>query len=131
MSTDQPTMEEMAQRIRIALQSADLATLGDLLDPNVRWGAPDDSAPGCCNREQVLSWYRRGRADGVRAEGTEIVVHANKILVGLTVVGNRAASENGGELDRWQVLTVAAGSIVDIRGFEDRTEAASRIGLGL
>src|SRR5205823_5366164 len=92
-------------------------------------GAPDDPAPSCQNRDQVLQWYRRGRADGVRAQVTEMVVRADKILVGLKVVGNQAAAEAGDEADRWQVLAVRHGRIVDIRGFEDRATAASRVGL--
>jgi hypothetical protein len=120
----------IAERVRAALESADLTAIAELLDPNVRWGAPDDRAPGCQNRDQVLTWYRRGRAGGVRARVTEMVVHGDKILVGLKVVGNRAAEDPGGEADRWQVLTIRGGHIVDIRGFDERSDAISRAGAG-
>jgi ketosteroid isomerase-like protein len=127
MNRNPPPTEEVAQTIRAALDSADLAAFSDLLDPDVQWGAPDDPTPSCRNRDQVLSWYRKGRAHGVRASVTELVVRRHKILVGLKVTGNDAAVLNGGQQDRWQVLTLAAGRIVDIRGFEKRADAVSRL----
>ena|SRR5258708_7370900 len=118
----------VAERVRVALESGDLDAISELLDPNVRWGAPGDDAPSCQNRRQVLAWYRRGREAGVRARVTELTVYGNKILVGLKVSGNRTAGREGGVADRWQVLTVSEGRIVDIRGFEERDEAAVRAG---
>jgi ketosteroid isomerase-like protein len=130
---DEPTVGEstadaIAERVRTAFESADLTAIAELLDPNVRWGAPDDRAPSCQNRDQVLGWYRLGRAAGVRARVSELVVHGDKILVGLKVVGNQAAEEQGGEADRWQVLTIRGGHVVDIRGFEERGDAVARVG---
>jgi ketosteroid isomerase-like protein len=129
MSKDQPTAEEIAERVKAALESSDLAGFGELLHPDVRWGAPDDPAPSCQNRDQVLTWYQRGRQAGVRAEVTEVLVGADRILVGLKVLGSLSAEEHGGEADRWQVLTLSGGRVVDIRGFDDRAEAASRAGV--
>jgi SnoaL-like domain len=127
---EKPSMAgAIAERVRAALKSADLTAIAELLDPNVCWGAPDDRAPSCQNRDQVLGWYRRGRPAGVRARVSEMVVHGEKILVGLKVVGNRAAKEQGGEADRWQVLTIHEGHIVDIRGFEERSDAIARAGV--
>jgi ketosteroid isomerase-like protein len=118
---------EMVERLRAALESADLGAIRDLLDPDVQWGAPDDATPSCSNREQVLGWYRRGRAAGVRARVTEMAVHGDKLLIGLRVSGNPAAQAEGGEVDRWQVVTIRSGRIVDIRGFDQRAEAAARV----
>ncbi len=126
---DPATMDAVAGRVRAALESADLTEFADLLDPNVRWGSPDAPAPRCQDRAQVLRWYRRGRAAGVRARVTEIVGHGDQLLVGLAIVGNRAAAERGGEAVRWQVLTLHRGRIIDIRGFEDRATAAARAGI--
>jgi hypothetical protein len=53
----------------------------------------------------------------------------DSLLVGLSVVGNDDEAGQGGEALRWQVLTVAGGRIVDIRGFDDRDLAARRAGL--
>ena len=128
MQDDSKTVA-IAERVREALGSADLSAFADLLDPAVRWGAPDDMEGGCQNRKQVLDWYRRGRDAGARASVTEVVPNGDKILVGLRVTGTPAADDLGGAADRWQVLTVADGRVIDIRGFDDRAEAAVRVGL--
>ena len=127
-------MELVAGQVSAALEAADLPAFSDLLDPHVRWGAPGDPSPACQNRAQVLAWYERGRERGVRAHVCETVVAGDRILVGLRVIGNRAgrnraAAGSGGEAERWQVLTVHGGRIVDIVGFDERSEAAARAGL--
>ena len=116
----------IAERVEVALQSADLDAFTELLDPNVQWGAPDDNAPSCQNRKQVLSWYQRGRDAGVRADVVEVVAAEDHLLVGLQV---RGRSGEAGAVERWQVMTIRAGRVVDIRAFEDRTEAAERAGV--
>ena len=120
---------EVAERIKVALQSADLEAFTDLLDPDVHWGAPDDDAPSCQNRKQVLGWYQRGRDDGVRADVTEVVPADNRLLVGLRVRRNPAAAAAGDAVERWQVMTIRGGRVVDIRAFDDRAEAARRAGI--
>jgi SnoaL-like domain len=116
--------------VRAALESADLDAISKLLDPNVRWG-PDDSDQACQNRQQVLAWYRRARAAGVRAHVTETTVYGDRILVGLAVTGRPVADGAGTEADRWQVLTVGGSGIVEICGFDSREEAAARATIGL
>jgi ketosteroid isomerase-like protein len=127
----QPEIERagLIERITAALESGDLTAIGDLLDPEVHWGAPDDAAPGCVNRRQVLAWYRRAREAGAGARVTEVVARPDHILVGIAVRGTPAAAENGGEVARWQVLSVAGGLVTDIRGFDDREQAAARAGI--
>jgi len=121
MPSDQPTMEALAERIKAALESADLSRFRDLLDPNVRWGAPGDPAPACQSREQVLAWYQRSRDGGVRASVDEVVVGEGRVLVGLTLA-NASPGRDGGA-QRWQVLTLRNGRVIDIRGYDDRDEA--------
>jgi hypothetical protein len=120
-------MEQIAGKVQSALQTADLTGYRELLDPNVTWGAPDDKESGCRNRDQVLAWYRRGRAKGVRANVTETVVHNDKILVGLSILDNQSSTDSNDEAQRWQILTVKSGLIIDIRGFEERDAAVSRM----
>jgi hypothetical protein len=126
---EESTTVAIAERVREALQTADLSAIADVLDPAVRWGAPDNMEGGCQNRKQVLDWYRRGRDRGARAAVTEVAARGDKIFVGLKVTGAPAAEELGGEAQRWQVLTVVDGLVVDIRGFDDRNEAVSHAGL--
>jgi RimJ/RimL family protein N-acetyltransferase len=119
-------MQQLADQVRHAIGAADLAAYAHLLDPDVHWGPPGDQSFSCQNRDQVLSWYQRGRDAGVRAEVTETIVSGDRILVGLRVAGRG----DGGEPDRWQVLTVRDGLVVDIAGYDDRAVAAASAGLG-
>ena len=127
MATDPTTMEQIAGGIRAALQSADLDGYREFLDLDVTWGAPDDPTSGCRNRDQVLSWYRRGRADGTRADVTEAGVYGDTIHVGLNVVRDRSPAGTGEPTERWQALTIEDGLVTDIRGFEEGAEAMSRL----
>jgi RimJ/RimL family protein N-acetyltransferase len=117
----------IAGRVSEALAAADLSAYGDLLHPAVHWGAPGDASPPCQNRAQVLSWYQRGRDAGTRARVIETVVAGDKILVGLTVI--QPGPDGAGEDRRWQVLTVRDGLVADIRGYDDRADAAASAGL--
>jgi ketosteroid isomerase-like protein len=119
---------QVAAEVRTALESADLDAFADLLDPNVTWGAPGDPTPPCQNRNQVLDWYRQGRAEGRRAHVLDVTSHRDKILVTMKVT-DRNPPPTAGEHDRWQVLTVAGGRIVDIRGYDDQPSAAAAAGI--
>jgi hypothetical protein len=114
------TAASIADRVRAALDAADLDQMAMLLSPDVHWGAPDDPAPPCRNRRQVLRWFETGRAAGRRATVTDVEVHGNVLLVGLRL-------DTGDE--RWQVMRVGPDGVNDIRGFEDRAAAAPKLGL--
>lgn len=117
----------IAASVRAALESADLDAFADLLDPHVTWGAPGDPKPPCQNRNQVLNWYRQGRADGRRAHVVDVTSQDDKILIAMTVTDLHHPTGYGQE--RWQVLTVAGGRVVDIRGYDDPAEAAVAAGV--
>lgn len=129
MASEQDAVRHIAGRVSEALDAADLEQFADLLDPDVQWGPPGDPAPPCQNREQVLSWYRRGRESGVRGRVTETVVAGDQILVGLSVTGRQEARDDAEAHDRWQVLTVRDGRVAAIVGFDDRDEAAAWAGI--
>jgi hypothetical protein len=125
MTTDAGSLEELARKVRIALETADLASYRDLLDPDVHWGPPGDTSPPCQNRDQVIAWYERGRQKGTRATVSELEVLGDQILLGLVVTGNEEAPARSGRAARWQVLSVRGGRIVDIVGFEQKIEAVA------
>jgi hypothetical protein len=127
-ATQEPTA--LGERVRLALESGDLNAIRDLLDPGARWGAPEGpNDADCHNREQVIAWWAGARAAGARAVVTEVTAGAGTLLVGLEVTGTPTAGEAGGAAGRWQVLTVRADRIADIRGFDDRAAAAVRAGV--
>ena len=120
----------LAERVRHALESGDLSAIRDLLDPGARWGAPEGpNDSDCRNRDQIAAWWGRAQAAGMRAVVTELVVGPHALLVGLDVTRPPAAGGDGSTEERWQVLTVHADRITDIRGYEDRAVAAERAGL--
>ena len=119
----------LGERVRFALESGDLDAIRDLLAPDARWGAPvGPQDADCQNRDQVVAWWANARAAGARAVVTEVTAGAGTLLVGLEVTGTPAAREAGGAVERWQVLTLRANRIVDIRGFDDRAAAARHAG---
>jgi ketosteroid isomerase-like protein len=121
---------EFTERVRLALESGDLDAIRDLLDPDARWGAPEGPHDADCqNRDQVLAWWASARAAGARAAVTEVTAGAGTLLVGLEVIGTPTARQAGGAAERWQVLTLRGGRVVDIRGFDDRAAAAGRAGV--
>jgi hypothetical protein len=123
MTESRESMEALAERVRTAMEAADLPAFGDLLAPDVQWGPPGARRATCRNREQVLTWYRRGKAAGGRALISEVVPIGDCLLVGLQVRGSSEARERGGIATRWQILAVREGLIHDIVGFDDRSEA--------
>ncbi len=112
------TATGIADQVRLALDTGDLDLIASLLSPDVHWGAPGSATPPCRNRDQVLKWYAKGRAEGRRATVSEVEVHGDGILVGLRLEDGQA---------RWQVLRVGPEGVNDIRGFEDRVSAAEAL----
>jgi hypothetical protein len=121
------TTDEIAELVRGALQSAQFDAYRLPLDPNVHWGFPDDNAAGCRNHDEVLAWYRRGRAKGVRSRVSEAIAHGDHVLIGVTVSGAPSSTSSEATVDRWQVLTVDNGRVTDIRGFDTRKDAVARL----
>ena len=117
------SIDEIAVLVRNALAAEDLSAFTELLDPAVTWGAPGARNPSCNNRGQVLAWYQRGRDAGVRGSVYDVEVLGDRLLVSMSVRGTENASERGGAALRFQMLTVRSGKVVDIVGFDDKTEA--------
>ena len=122
------SMDDMAVLVRQALAAEDLPSFAELLDPAVTWGAPGSRNPSCKNRNQVLAWYQRGRDAGIRGSVFDVEVLGDRLLVSMSVRGTENANERGGAALRFQVLTVRSGKVVDIVGFDDKTEALAYVG---
>jgi ketosteroid isomerase-like protein len=116
-------MDELAEQVRKTMAANDVSAFAELLDPQVTWGAPGSRNPTCRNRNQVLRWYQRAQESGVRSNAFDVEVLGDRLLVSLTVQGTDGARERGGTALRFQVLTVRNGRIVDIVGFDDKSEA--------
>jgi hypothetical protein len=123
VSKNSISIEKVAEELRIALESADLAAFSNMLAPDVTWGPPGANSPTCQSKNQVLTWYERGRSSGASAKVCEITIVENRVLVGLLVRGLQQARDEGDEAERWQVFTTSGGRIVDIVGFDRKSEA--------
>ena len=75
----------------------------------------------------MLDWYQRGRDAGVRGSVHDVEVLGDRLLVSMSVRGTEGAMERGGAALRYQVLTVRSGKVVDIVGFDDKSEALSYV----
>ena len=120
---------EIAPPLAAALGAGDIDALAELCAPDLCWGPPDDPQSGCHRRDEALAWYRAARDRGMRAEVTEVSVGTSALLVGLRVFDVAAGQRPADGAARFHVMTVRAGLIADIRGFDDRSEAAARAGI--
>jgi ketosteroid isomerase-like protein len=118
-------IEQLAERFKAALESADLDSASHLFAPDVCWGPPEDPDSGCHNRDEVLAQFRVARELGLRAKVTEILAGTDCLLVGLSITSATGADERGDPMIRWQVLSLKDGVIADIRGYDEREPAAS------
>ncbi|HLH47034.1 MAG TPA: nuclear transport factor 2 family protein, partial [Acidimicrobiales bacterium] len=109
--------------------SADLDAAAALLAPDCRWGTAEFPDGGCQSRNEILAWWGNGRRSGTRATVTEVVDGDGVLVVGLDVTSADGGGGGGGDQQRWQIMTVRDGLIVDIRGVDDRAEAMARAGL--
>ena len=119
----------VADRLRAAFASRDVAAFGALLDPNVRWGGAEETPETCHTRAEVLNRFADMLSSGVEAEVIEATPGHDAVLLGLRVrrpVGGGAAREHR----VYQVMRLRRGLIADIRGYPDRAAAAAEAGLG-
>jgi hypothetical protein len=114
-------MEQVARDVRLAYELGGAELFGALLAPNVSWGPP--GGPSTCQRkQQVLAWYQNGARAGAHAPVQEIEIVGQQLLVGLVTTGTLSANTQSGRASRWQVLTVSDSQIVDIVGFEQKSD---------
>ena len=126
---DPGSTEAVAARVRSAIGSGDLAAVGELLDPAVRWGGPEDTPETCHGKREVLDRLSALITSGAEVQVIECVPGAQSVLLGLRV---RRPAANGYSRERTvhQVLTVRDGLIAEIRAYPDRGAAAAQAGLG-
>jgi hypothetical protein len=118
-----PEPRELAVRLREAFTAGDPALFVPLLDPRVRWGGEDETPQTCHSRGDVLAWYGRAQAEGVRAEVTETLVREHAVVLGLALTGPDQGQDGARPNHVFQAFRLADGLIIDIRGYPTREEA--------
>jgi ketosteroid isomerase-like protein len=124
MTFDEGT-PSLADRLRAALNTANLDDFAHLLSENVTWGDVNDPR-GCRNRAEVLAIFRRNLVEGASASIDELVSGTRGILVVLGVTWP-PHSRHGEHQMVHQVYFVSDGLITEIRGFDDRDTAIRAI----
>ena len=117
------TAEAVAERLREAFESEDLALLGPLLDPRVRWGGQEETEQTCHSRSDVLAWYGQAQAAGVTAQVAEAVVLDDAVVLALAMSGPARGPNAKRPGTVFQVFHLADALVIDIRGFQRREQA--------
>jgi hypothetical protein len=113
-------MADIARHLEAAYRDQDLVLLGSLLHPRVQWTGL------CSNSEQVLDWYRGLIADGTVATVHSAEVDRDAVVLGLAVARKAEGARPAPSQYLYQVFTVNAAQIIDIRGYPDRRSALAR-----
>lgn len=129
MTEDATHVEQVAREIRLAYEAGDVERFAALLSPRVSWGPPGGPAV-CRSKRQVLAWYENGSRAGAHARVQEITIVGARLLVGLVVTNAPGAIARPGRATRWQVLTVRKAQIIDIVGFDHKSDATAWMSQG-
>jgi hypothetical protein len=121
--TSDGDLRVLARRLGAALESDDPQALGVLLHPRVRWGGEEETPETCHSRGDVLAWYGRLHAAGVRARVKETVLAQRAVVLGLVVSGPGFGPDGPRPDHVFQVFRLSDGLVADIRGFGARDEA--------
>jgi ankyrin repeat protein len=114
-------MAEIARHLETAHRDGDLDLLGSLLHPQVRWTGL------CRDRAQVLDWYATLLAEGTTATVRSVRVDRDAVVLGLTVARRAEGARPAPPQHLYQVFTVDAAQIVEIRGYGDLDSALARV----
>ena len=117
---------ELARRGWEAALRGDLDTLGDLLDPRVKWHAGDPSAQGSCrNRDEALEFMRRARSRAPRAELVDVLDAGEKVVV----ITRRRDAGDGPAQPSANLTTFRDGKAVEMVHYPNVDDALSAAGL--
>ncbi|MCZ4102800.1 MULTISPECIES: nuclear transport factor 2 family protein [Streptomyces] len=117
------TAQTIAARLQEAFEAGDLAQLGTLLDPGVRWGGKEDTPQTCHSCSDVLVWYGRLSAEGVRSRITETIVRDEAVVLGFDLAGPERGPDGERPNQIFQVFRLSGGPVTDIRGYPQRALA--------
>jgi ketosteroid isomerase-like protein len=111
-----------------AASRGDVDAVAALLAEDVYWGA--EGGGGCHNREQALSWMRKGVTRGIRVD----LVEARELPDGRVLVLLERRESPGGEAapppPHGEILSFRDGKIAEMVVYPTAEEALSAAGLG-
>ena len=104
----------------------DFDTIGDLLDPEVKWHAGDPAAEGACrNREQALRFMQQRVQRPGPGELVDVVDAGDKVVVIMRPRGD----ETGPAALAANVTTFRNGKVVEMVHYPDPQDALAAAGV--
>jgi ketosteroid isomerase-like protein len=122
--TDNP--EQIARRAYAAFAEGDVASVLDLVDPDLEWTFLDSSVPDpepavCHGRDQLKHWIGHSSGWGLSAELEEVIANGDRVLVVTRSPGiDQLRARSTGDRN-FHVLTITNGKIAALRACRDRT----------
>jgi ketosteroid isomerase-like protein len=125
---------DLIRRAYQAYASGDLATMLELVDPDLEWTYLDPilehPIPQVCHGRHELEQLLRSWADhGLRADLEEVAGSGELVMVGVRTPGVDAHYGRRGDDRAYSVFTVREGRIVALRDCCDRQEALQLAGI--
>ncbi|HZD01977.1 MAG TPA: nuclear transport factor 2 family protein [Actinomycetes bacterium] len=125
---------ELIRRAYDAYAHGDLATMLEVVDPDLEWTYLDpsleDPQPQVCHgRHELESALRRQAERGLRAQLEEVVGHGDRVMVVVRTPGVDAYRARPADDRNYDVFTVRDGRIVALRACRDRQEALRLSGI--
>jgi len=124
----------LIRRAYDAYARGDLATMLEVVDPDLEWTYLDpsleDPQPQVCHgRHELESALNRQAGRGLRAQLEEVVGHGDRVMVVVRTPGVDAYRVRQTDDRNYDVFTVRDGRIVALRACRDRQEALRLTGI--
>jgi ketosteroid isomerase-like protein len=125
---------ELIRRAYDAYARGDLATMLEVVDPDLEWTYLDpsleDPQPQVCHgRHELEAALARQARQGLRAQLEEAVGHGDRVMVVVRTPGVDAYRLRQADDRNYDVFTVRDGRVVALRACRDRQEALRLAGL--
>lgn len=126
---------DLIRRAYEAYSRGDMATMLELVDPDLEWTYLDpsleDPAPQVCHgRHELAAALERQAERDPKAELEEVVARGDRVMVVVRTPGVDSFRERKADDRTYAVFTVRDGRIVALRDCRDREEAMAAAAIG-
>ena len=126
--------EELIRIAYDAYSRGDLATMLQLVDPDLEWTYLDpsfeDPEPQVCHgRHELAAALQRQAEHHLKADLEEVAVRGDQVMVAVRIPGVDAFRVRKANDRNYAVFTVREGRIVALRDCRDRQEARATAGI--
>ena len=126
--------EELIRRAYEAYSRGDLATMLQLVDPDLEWtyldpGFEDPEPQVCYGRHELATALQRQAEHHLKAELEEVAVRGDQVMVAVRTPGVDGFRVRKADDRNYAVFTVREGRIAALRDCRDRQEARAIAGI--